>query len=53
MAALMAQPGVALERRYGVRVFSLNNWEEFIAWLDQLEAGMTEEHRRGFGAAYP
>jgi hypothetical protein len=53
MAALMAQPGVALERRYGVRVFSLNNWADFMAWLDGLEAAMTVEHRAALNAAYP
>lgn len=53
MAALMAQPSVALERRYGVRVFSLNNWDDFMAWLDGLEGAMTEEHRNGLKAAYP
>ncbi len=53
MAALMAQPGIALERRYSVRVFSLNSWNDFVAWLDALEAGMTDEHRAAFSAAYP
>lgn len=53
MAELMMHPGVALEKRYGVRVFSLNNWDEFMAWLDGLEANMTEEHKAGLTAAYP
>lgn len=53
MAALMAQPTVALERRYGVRVFSLNNWDDFMRWLDGLEAAMSDEHRAGLKAAYP
>ena len=53
MAALMAQATVALERRYGVRVFSLNNWGDFMAWLDGLEAAITDEHGAGLEAAYP
>jgi hypothetical protein len=53
LAGLMAQPTVALERRYGVRVFSLNNWDELIAWLDSLEGDMSEEHKAGLRAAYP
>lgn len=53
MAGLMAQPTVALERRYGVRVFSLNNWDELMAWLDSLEGDMSDEHKAGLRAAYP
>lgn len=53
MAALMAQPTVALERRYGVRIFSLSNWEGFSVWLDDVELGMSDDHRAGLQAAYP
>ncbi len=53
MACLVADPHVGLEDRYGVKVFSLNNWEEFLAWVDALEAGMSQEHRAGLEAAYP
>lgn len=53
MAALMSHPSMALERRYGVRVFSLNNWNAFLAWLDSLDAGMSDEHRAGLRVAYP
>jgi hypothetical protein len=53
MASLMADPHVDLENRYGVKVFSLNNWDQFFAWLDTLETGMTQEHRVGLSAAYP
>lgn len=34
-------------------MFSLNNWDELLAWFDALEAGMTEEHRDGLKMAYP
>lgn len=53
MAELVKQPTVGLEQRYGVRVFSLNNWDELLVWLDGLEAGMSDEHKAGVGAAYP
>jgi len=53
MAALVSDPHVGLETRYGVKVFSLNNWDQFLAWLDGLEAGMTPEHRAGLAVAYP
>jgi hypothetical protein len=53
MAALVADSRIALEKRYRVRVYSLNNWDEFLAWMDGLEAAMTQEHRVGLQAAYP
>jgi hypothetical protein len=53
MAELVRQPSVGLEARYGVRVFSLNNWDELLVWLDALEANMSAEHRSGVEAAYP
>jgi hypothetical protein len=53
MASLVADPRVGLENRYGVKVFSLNNWDQFLMWLDTLEANMTPEHRVGLSAAYP
>jgi len=53
MAALVTDRRLALEARFGVKVFSLNNWDEFLAWLDALEAGMSQEHQDGLAAAYP
>ncbi len=52
MASLVADPRIALRARYGVKVYSLNNWDDFLAWTDELENGMTEEHRAGLEAAY-
>jgi hypothetical protein len=46
-AHLVRQPTVALEQRYGVKVFSLRNWDVLLAWLDDLEAGMTERAQIG------
>lgn len=53
MAELVSHPGVRLTERYGTRVFSLNNWDELFAWFDELEAGMSAEHRRCVLDAYP
>jgi hypothetical protein len=53
MAELVRQPSVNLEQRYDVRVFSLNSQDAFLAWLDGLEAGMSQEHKEGIAAAYP
>ncbi|GGF35612.1 hypothetical protein GCM10011321_28370 [Youhaiella tibetensis] len=44
---------VGLEQRYGVRIFSRTNWDAFIAWLEGLTAGMTEEHKEALLLAYP
>ncbi|WP_223181930.1 hypothetical protein [Pseudomonas fragi] len=53
MAEIARQPGVDLENRYSVRIFSLNNLTEFYEWIDSLVAGMTDEHRAGVESAYP
>ena len=53
MADLVSRPTVNLEGRFGTKVFSLGNWEEFLAWLDQLEGQMSAEHREGLRLAYP
>lgn len=55
MAALLvkAKPYIDLEERYGVKIFSLNNWDQFSIWLDKLESDMSQIHREGLAAAYP
>lgn len=45
MADLVTRPSVSLEANYGTRVFSLNNWDEFIEWLDDIEAKIDVVHR--------
>lgn len=47
MADLVSHPNVGLEKRYGVKVFSLNTWNELLAWFDTIEAEMTDEHKVG------
>jgi hypothetical protein len=53
MAELVSRPEVNLAARYNTRVFSLNNWDELIEWFDELQAGMSYEHREGLLDAYP
>jgi hypothetical protein len=54
MAELVTKPTVALEPRYSVKAFNLNNWGDLLAWLEGIEAaGMTGEHRAALSVAYP
>ena len=53
MADLVCRATVGLDTRYGVKVFGRRNWDELLAWLDEIEAGMTDEHRQAIAAAYP
>jgi hypothetical protein len=53
MAALLAKPTIAISQRYGVKIFSLNNWNEMLTWLDRLEHGMSDEHNQALVQAYP
>ncbi len=53
MAEMMSDPRIDLEVRFGVKVFSLANLDEFHAWLDGIEANMSDEHREAIHAAYP
>lgn len=52
MADLVRRPTVNLQKRYGVKVFSLSSWDALLDWLDSLEAGMSKEHKAGVAAAY-
>lgn len=53
MHDLVRKPAVALERDFGVRVFSLTNWQELLAWLDALEGAVSAEQRSALTLAYP
>lgn len=53
MASLVDDPHIDLEKRYGVKIFSLNNWEQFFTWLKELETKMSQEHRAGLSMVYP
>jgi hypothetical protein len=53
MAEIVSRGTVALTGRYGVQVFSRNNWDDFIGWLQALESEMSGEHKEALGVAYP
>jgi hypothetical protein len=53
MAALVTDPRINLEGRYGVKVFTAAALDNFLAWLNELHAGMSQEHRAALTAAYP
>ena len=50
MASLVAHPGVALESRYRVKVFTVQKFNQLFAWLDELEAGIDEWHSAALAA---
>jgi hypothetical protein len=39
MVHIVADPRINLEGRFGVKLFSVNNWEEFLGWLNDLQNG--------------
>jgi hypothetical protein len=53
MAQLITRPTVAIKERYGVNIFSLNNWDDMMTWLDRVEQAMSEEHKQALVQAYP
>ncbi len=50
MAELVSQ--LDLSSRYQVKIFSLNNWNDFTDWLSSLNDLISAEHRWGLDAAY-
>jgi hypothetical protein len=52
MAELFTKTTVGLDRDFGTKVFSLNNWNELICWLEALPITMSEEHKAGLVAVY-
>lgn len=53
MHEIVGRKQVDLEKRYGVRVFSRNNLSDMLAWLNEIEAEMSDEHRQALAVAYP
>ena len=47
MHALVTHPSVALDKKYGVKVFSRTNWSDFLTWIDGLQSKKTLEHTKG------
>ena len=52
MAHVVADPRINLGSRFGVKVFSVNTWDQFLSWLSDIEAGMSQEHHTALSAAY-
>lgn len=52
MAELVTSSRLNIESEFDIRVFSLNNWDEFYCWLNELENRITDDHRAGLEAAY-
>ena len=53
MADLVRDSRIGLEKRYDVKVFCEENWSDFDAWLNTLDANLSPEHAAGLAAAYP
>lgn len=53
MAAIVTDGRIDLPGRYGTRIFSLNNWQALVTWLQSLIGSMSAAHRRGLELAYP
>jgi hypothetical protein len=53
MASIVTDPRIDLGNRYGVRLFTVDTLDELHKWADELEAGMSQEHREALAIAYP
>lgn len=53
MASILNDGRVHISSLYGTRIFSLNNWDQLMNWLQSLIDSMTPEHRHGLALAYP
>jgi hypothetical protein len=53
MARLMKDKRVRVEADYGCKVFSVDNKNDFLIWLEALESRMTAEHAEDLSWAYP
>lgn len=53
MASILNDGRLDVSGRYGTSVFSLNNWDHLMDWLQSLIDSMTAEHRQGLAIAYP
>lgn len=53
IAAMMRDPRIDLEKRFGAKVFCDADWSKFSAWMDTLDAHLSAEHVSGLADAYP
>jgi len=52
MHAILSDPKININDGYKTEIFSLNNWEIFYAWVDELELAMSDDHKQALKAAY-
>ncbi|GAM98157.1 hypothetical protein U91I_01788 [alpha proteobacterium U9-1i] len=53
MAQMMRDPRIALEQRFGTKVFSISNWKQFLNWIEEVDGSLSPEHLRDLKIAYP
>jgi hypothetical protein len=53
MANLMRDSRVGVDGDFGCRVFSADNKEDFLLWLEELKSSMTAQPAEDLGWAYP
>lgn len=53
MRRYMTDSPVDLRGRYGVRIFSRDNWQEFIGYLEGLRARVTDPQRHALQLVHP
>ncbi len=53
MASILNDGRLDISGRFGTRVFSLNNWNQLMEWLEALIDSMADEHKNALAIAYP
>jgi hypothetical protein len=53
MAKLMKDQRVRVEEDFGCKVFSVENMDDFLGWLEDLKSRITPEHAEDLRWAYP
>lgn len=53
MTAYLSDPRINLENRYGIKLFSSETLNDFIAWIDQVIDEITEAHRVALSMIFP
>tara|TARA_R110002072_G_scaffold302242_1_gene484424 strand:- start:1751 stop:2785 length:1035 start_codon:yes stop_codon:yes gene_type:complete len=52
MANLVRDGRVSLRAEFGTKIYSLNNLDDLLSWLDGLENQMNDEHTKALAIAY-
>ncbi len=50
---MMRDPRIALEQRYGTKVFSISNWDQFLKWIEKIDGSLSADHLNDLEIAYP